>query len=87
MSVMNNRLTETCSTSLILDTPVKTRCPLYLLYHVTISRGWGIGVFYHDREAGHKHTRGDSRAIDTRVWMILSGRTRPLSKTGLSVRD
>ena len=33
---------------------------------------------------------GDPRAFDTRVlkrWMSLSGRPRPLSKTGLSVRD
>ena len=40
--------------------------------------------------AGHQHTRGDPRAFDTRVFqrpISLSERIRPLSKTGLSVRD
>ena len=43
------------------------------------ARGLGISIPW-----------GDPRAFDTRVferWMSLSGRTRPLSKTGLSVRD
>ena len=43
------------------------------------SRGLGISI-----------PQGDPRAFDTRVFerqISLSGRTRPLSKTGLSIRD
>ena len=49
------------------------------LAHFIAARGLGISI-----------PRGDPRAFDTRVferWMSLSGRSRPLSKTGLSVRD
>ena len=45
-----------------------------------VSRLWRLGIRIH---------RGDPRAFDTRVFerrMSLSGRTRSLSKTGLSIR-
>ena len=52
------------------------------------SRGWGrIRNFTVARGCALAYPPG---AIDTRVserWMSLSRRTRPLSKTGLSVRD
>ena len=53
----------------------------------------GIGAFAilsRPRGLGISITRGDPRAFDTRVFerqISLSGRTRPLSKTGLSIRD
>ena len=51
----------------------------------------GHSQFYHSLGAvGISVPWGDPWAFDTHVferWMSLSGRTRPLSKTGLSVRD
>ena len=55
------------------------------------SRGWGIRNFIAARGLGISIPRGESRAFDTRVfeltWRSLSGRTKPLWKTGLSVTD
>ena len=54
------------------------------------SRGWSIYNFIAARGLGISVPRGDPRAFDTRVferWMSLSGRTKPLLKTDLSVRD
>ena len=50
-----------------------------VLANFIAARGLGISIPW-----------GDPRAFNTRVferWMSLSGRTRPLSKPGLSVRD
>ena len=52
--------------------------------------GWGIRNFIAARGLGISLPRGDPRAFDTRVferWMSLSGKTKPLLKTDLSVRD
>ena len=55
------------------------------------SRRWGIRNFIAARGLGISIPRGESRAFDTRVfeltWRSLSGRTKPLWKTGLSVTD
>ena len=54
------------------------------------SRGWGIRNFIPARGLGISVLRGDPRAFDIRVferWMRLSGTTKPLLKTDLSVRD
>ena len=53
---------------------------------------WGgvLANFIAARGLGVSIPRGNPWAFDTRIferWMSLSGRTRPLSKTGLSVRD
>ena len=56
-----------------------------------VSPGSGaLANFIAARELGISIPRGDPRVFDTRVfkrWMSFSGRTRPLSKTDLSVRD
>ena len=52
--------------------------------------GGALANFIAARGLGISIPRGDPRAFDTRVferWMSLSGKTRPLSKTGLFVRD
>ena len=54
------------------------------------SLGWGIRNLNAARRLGISVPRGDPRAFDTRVferWMSLSGRTEPLLKTDLSIRD
>ena len=51
---------------------------------------WGIRNFIAARGLGISLPRRDPRAFDTRVferWMSLSGKTKPLLKTDLSVRD
>ena len=58
--------------------------------HVVSPRGVALANFIAARGLGISIPRGDTRAFDTLVferWMSLSLRTRPLSKTGLSVRD
>ena len=53
--------------------------------------GWGICNFMAARGPGISIPRGDPREFVTRVfeltWRSLSGRTRPLWKTGLFVTD
>ena len=54
------------------------------------SRGWDIRNFIEPRGLGISVPRADPPAFDTRVlerWVSLSGRTKPLLKTDLSVRD
>ena len=58
--------------------------------HVVIPGEVALANFIAARGLGISIPWGDPRAFDTRVferWMSLSGRTSPLSKTGLSVRD
>ena len=57
-----------------------------------VSPGCGAFAFLSQPQGlGISIPRGDLWAFDTRVFEIeisfLSGRTRPLSKTGLSIRD
>ena len=52
--------------------------------------GGAFAILSRPRELGISISRGDPRAFDTRVFerqISLSGRTRPLSKTALSIRD
>ena len=61
-------------------------------FTLVVSPGGGgaLANFIAARGLGISILRGEPRAFDTRVferWMSLSGRTRPLSKTGLFVRD
>ena len=58
--------------------------------HVVSHGDVALANFIAARGLGISIPRGDPRAFDTHVferWTSLSGRTRPLSKTGLSVRD
>ena len=58
--------------------------------HVVSLGGGAFAILSRPRELGIIISRGDPRAFDTRVFerqISLSGRTRPLSKTGLSIRD
>ena len=58
--------------------------------HVVSPGNVALANFIAARGQGISIPRGDPRAFDTRGferWMSLSGRARPLSKTGLSVRD
>ena len=53
------------------------------------SWGWGIRNLSQPQGLGISIPRGNPRAFDTRVFetqISLSGRMRPLSKTGLSIR-
>ena len=50
---------------------------------------WGISKFYRGQGLGISIPRGEPRDFNTHVFygrVSLSGRTRPLSQTGLSVR-
>ena len=58
--------------------------------HVVSPGGGALANFIAARGLGISIPRGDPRAFDTRVferWMSLLGRTKPLLKTDLSVRD
>ena len=58
--------------------------------HVVSPGGGALANFIAARGLGISIPRGYPRAFDTRVferWTTVSGRTRPLSKTGLFVRD
>ena len=58
--------------------------------HFVSPGGGALANFIAARVLGICIPWGDPRAFDTRAferWMSLSGRTRPLSKIGLSVRD
>ena len=58
--------------------------------HVVRPGEVALANFIAARGLGISIPRGDPWAFDTRVferWMSLSGKTRPLSKTGFSVRD
>ena len=58
--------------------------------HVVSPGGGAFTVLSRPRGLGISIPRGDPWAFDTRVFerqISLSGRTRPLSKTGLSIRD
>ena len=58
--------------------------------HVVSPGGGAFALLSRSRGRGISVPRGDPRAFDTRVFegrMGLSGRTKPLSKTGLSVGD
>ena len=57
----------------------------------SVSPGGGaFAILSRPRGLGISIPRGEPRAFDTRVFerqIRLSGRTRPLPKTGLSIRD
>ena len=58
--------------------------------HVLIPGGGAFAILSRPRGLGISMPRSDPRAFDTRVFesqISLSGRPRPLSKTGLSIRD
>ena len=58
--------------------------------HVVSPGGGAFVILSRPRGLGISIPRGDPRVFDTRVFerqISLSGRTRPLSKTGLSIRD
>ena len=58
--------------------------------HVVSPGGRAFAILSRPPGLGISIPRGDPRAFDTRVFerqIILSGRTRPLSKTGLSIGD
>jgi len=60
------------------------------IYSIVSLGGGALANLIAAQGLGISIPQGDPRAFDTHVferWMSLSGTTRPLSKTGLSVRD